>query len=162
VSGGCVSITPFRGSTDLTKKKSTTKTSGSKKTGEALRKEALADADHNIAAIEAQERAPAETPAAKERKAAAGRKPAKAVKPHKNERKISGLDAAAKVLTESKEPLNATTIAEKAIAAGWKTNGKTPHATLYAAMTREIAVKGRESRFKKTERGLFVATGKGA
>jgi hypothetical protein len=146
----------------MTKKKSTTKTSGSKKTGEALRKEALADADHNIAAIEAQERAPGETPAAKERKAAAGRKPAKAVKPHKNERKISGLDAAAKVLTESKEPLNATTIAEKAIAAGWKTNGKTPHATLYAAMTREIAVKGRESRFKKTERGLFTATGKGA
>jgi hypothetical protein len=149
----------------MTKKKPTTKSSGkasTKKTGEALRKEALADADRNIAAIEAQERAPGETPAAKERKAAAGRKPAKAVKPHKNERKISGLDAAAKVLTESKEPLNATTIAEKAIAAGWKTNGKTPHATLYAAMTREIAVKGRESRFKKTERGLFTATGKGA
>ena len=35
--------------------------------------------------------------------------------------------------------------------------GKTPEATLYAAMTREIAAKGRESRFKKVERGLFVA-----
>jgi hypothetical protein len=146
----------------MTKKKTTTKTS-SKKSGEALRKEALADADRNLKAIEAAERGETPVkPAMKERKATT--KPGKASggKPHKNERKISGLDAAAKVLTESKEPLNATTIAEKAIAAGWKTNGKTPHATLYAAMTREIAVKGRESRFKKTERGLFTATGKGA
>jgi hypothetical protein len=129
-----------------------------KRTGEALRKEALADADRNIKAIEAAERAPGEKPP----KASAANKPAKApkgaaAKPHK---KLSGLDAAAKVLTESKEPLNSTTIAEKAIAAGWKTNGATPHATLYAAMIREIATKGRESRFKKTERGMFTATGK--
>jgi hypothetical protein len=143
----------------MTKKKTTTKTSGSKKTGEALRKEALADADRNIAAIEAQERAPGETPvkpAAKERKAATGRKPAKTVRPHKSERKISGLDAAAKVLAASKEPLSALTIAKRAIAAGWKNDGKTPHATFYAAMIREIAVKGRDSRFKKADRGLFT------
>jgi hypothetical protein len=41
----------------MTNKKTTTKTS-SKKSGEALRKEALADADRNIAAIEAAEKAP--------------------------------------------------------------------------------------------------------
>ena len=35
-------------------------------------------------------------------------------------------------------------------------NGKTPHATLNAAMLREIGVKGGESRFKKTGRGLFA------
>jgi hypothetical protein len=129
-----------------------------KKTGEALRKEAIADADRNIKAIEAAERG--ETPV--KPKPSAATKPAKPPKgkagaPHKAAKKLSGLDAAAKVLAESKEPLNATAIAEKAIAAGWKTNGKTPHATLYAAMIREIAVKGRESRFKKTERGMFTA-----
>jgi hypothetical protein len=121
----------------MTRKKTTTKTSTKNpRTGEALRKEALADADRNLKAIEAAERGETPVkPAMKERKATT--KPGKASggKPHKNERKISGLDAAAKVLTESKEPLNATTIAEKAIAAGWKTNGKTPHATLYTAWT---------------------------
>jgi hypothetical protein len=137
-----------------------------KKTGEPLRREAIADADRNIKAIEAAERG--ETPV-KKPKATTEAKPAKApkekaTKPHPRgrEKKLSGLDAAAKVLTESKEPLNAITIAEKAIAAGWKTNGATPHATLYAAMIREIATKGRESRFKKTERGLFATTGRGA
>lgn len=147
----------------MTKKNPRTTT---KKSGEALRKEAIADADRNIKAIEAAERAPGETPLkaaakpAKERKAAPGAKPDKPSKPHPRgrEKKLSGLDAAAKVLAESKEPLNATAIAERAIAAGWVTNGKTPNATLYAAMIREIAVKGRESRFKKTERGLFTVT----
>jgi hypothetical protein len=35
--------------------------------------------------------------------------------------------------------------------------GQTPAATLYAAMLREITAKGKESRFKKTDRGLFTA-----
>ncbi len=35
-------------------------------------------------------------------------------------------------------------------------NRKTPHATLNAAMLREIGVKAGESRFKKTGRGLFA------
>ena len=39
--------------------------------------------------------------------------------------------------------------------------GKTPEATLYAAIVREIAAKGTAARFKKHERGVFVA-GKGA
>lgn len=34
--------------------------------------------------------------------------------------------------------------------------GKTPHATLYSAILREIATKGNEARFKKTERGHFT------
>jgi len=71
-------------------------------------------------------------------------------------KRISGLDLAAKVLAEAKEPLQAKTIAERAIAAGWKTNGKTPHATLYAAITREIAKKGNDARFKKIDRGHFA------
>jgi len=69
----------------------------------------------------------------------------------------SGLDLAATVLADAGEPLNAKRIAERAIAAGWKTSGKTPHATLYSAMTREIQNKGDASRFRKIERGLFAA-----
>jgi len=70
---------------------------------------------------------------------------------------MSGLDLAAKVLAEAKEPLNAKTIAERAIAEGWKTKGKTPEATLYAAIIREISKKGKDARFVKHARGLFTA-----
>jgi hypothetical protein len=34
---------------------------------------------------------------------------------------------------------------------------KTPHATLYSAIIREIELKGRESRFVKKDRGQFAA-----
>ena len=37
--------------------------------------------------------------------------------------------------------------------------GKTPHATLYSAILREIGTKGKEARFKKTDRGHFAANG---
>jgi hypothetical protein len=102
--------------------------------------------------------------AAKVKAATASEKTAKAPKAAKppKEKRLSGLDLAAKVLVESKEPLNAKAIAERAIAAGWKTSGKTPHATLYAAIIREIAAKGKDARFIKTERGLFAAGKKGA
>lgn len=93
-----------------------------------------------------------------------GGKPARAKKPAKDAtpKRPSGLDLAAKVLADAGEPLAAKAIAERAIAAGWKTDGKTPHATLYAAIIREIARKGDAARFRKTDRGLFVAAGKGA
>lgn len=81
---------------------------------------------------------------------------AKATKPAKRKRP-SGLDYAAKVLAEASEPMSAKAIAERAIEAGWKTNGRTPWATLYAAMTREIADKGEQSRFRKVDRGRFVS-----
>jgi len=81
-------------------------------------------------------------------------------KPRKQREGISGLDAAAQVLAKAKEPLDAKTIAQRAIAAGWKTNGATPHATLYAAMIREIATKGKDARFAKVAAGKFAAAGK--
>ena len=80
---------------------------------------------------------------------------AKQGKPKAN--RPSGLNAAARVLAESKKPLNAKEIVEIAFAKGyWKSSGKTPHATVYSAMIREIAAKGKEARFKKTERGKFA------
>jgi hypothetical protein len=37
--------------------------------------------------------------------------------------------------------------------------GRTRHATLYAAILREVNAKGDGARFKKTERGRFVGNG---
>lgn len=119
----------------------------------AKRDERAASAD----AMTASERAMAETQDASTRTKKPG---AKAAKPKREPatKRISGLDLAAKVLASAKEPLSAKTIAERAIAAGWNTSGATPHATLYAAMIREIAAKGKDARFKKTDRGLFIST----
>ena len=72
--------------------------------------------------------------------------------------KMSGLDAAAKVLAEAEMPLNTKMIVERAFAKGyWSSNGKTPASTLYSAIIREIATKGEQARFQKTDRGLFTA-----
>ena len=70
--------------------------------------------------------------------------------------KLSGLDAAAQVLHDAGEPLNTTEMVKRMLDRGlWTTGGKTPAATIYAAVIREIAVKGSQSRFRKTERGKF-------
>ncbi len=86
-------------------------------------------------------------------------KPAKGAKSAKGDKRMSALDAAAKVLATAGEPMTAMALIEAMAAKGLWTSpgGKTPHATLYAAMVREINAKGAESRFKKTERGLFAA-----
>lgn len=95
---------------------------------------------------------------AKLKKAAA--KP-KAETPSKGDKKMSAIDAAAKLLAETGEPLNCKTMIEQIAAKGYWTSpgGKTPHATLYSAIIREISVKGKESRFKKTDRGNFAHNG---
>ncbi len=52
-------------------------------------------------------------------------------------------------------------VVEQAIEKGlWSPGGKTPHATLYAAIIREIAKKGKDARFKKVDRGRFALAGK--
>jgi hypothetical protein len=77
------------------------------------------------------------------------------------EKKLSALDAAAKVLAEAGQPLNCQEmIAAMAEKGYWKSpGGKTPAATLYSAILREITTKGTSSRFVKTERGKFAHTG---
>jgi hypothetical protein len=74
------------------------------------------------------------------------------------DKRMSGLDAAAKVLEEAGQPMNAKEMLQAAELKGyWKSpGGKTPHATIYSAIIREIAVKGTEARFRKAERGRFV------
>lgn len=94
------------------------------------------------------------------KRAAAQPTDAKPTKARRKRSKLSGLDMAAMVLAEAGEPLRSKEIARRVIAKGWKTNGKTPYATLYAAMLREIAGRGSDSRFAKTGRGEFEATDK--
>lgn len=75
-----------------------------------------------------------------------------------NSGKLSAIDAAAKVLGENKEPMNTRAMIETMSAQGYWTGpgGKTPWATLYSAILAEITNKGKESRFKRTERGHFA------
>jgi len=88
-------------------------------------------------------------------------KKAKAAKP-KGERKPGLLTLAADVLKDAKAPMDCKTIVEKVLAKGtWHTKGKTPSATLYAAVIREIAAKGKDARFKKTDRGMFELSAAG-
>ena len=102
--------------------------------------------------------APGDAPAEKPAKGKGGQK-APASPAEAKPRKISGLDAAAKVLKDAGKPMNFKDITEAVLAAGWTTSGKTPAATLYAAAIREIAAKGKDARFRKVERGLFEHTG---
>jgi hypothetical protein len=83
----------------------------------------------------------------------------KAKPAEKKAKKVSALDAAARVLAEAKEPMNCQEMIETMAKKGYWTSpgGKTPSATLYSAMLREIDKKGKESRFTKTERGKFTA-----
>ena len=86
-----------------------------------------------------------------------GTKPAKKAEPSKDG-KLSAIDAAAKVLGESKEPMNTRGMIEAMSKKGYWTSpgGKTPWATLYSAILNEVTTKGKESRFKKTDRGHFA------
>jgi len=85
---------------------------------------------------------------------------AKAAPKDKKERH-SLLNLAAKVLAEAHEPLNCRQMVEKVLASGlWKSEGKTPAATLAAAILRECKQKGDQARFRKVGPGKFVAAAK--
>ena len=72
-------------------------------------------------------------------------------------KRMSALDAAAQVLKEAKKPMSCKDLTETILKRGlWKTNGKTPAATLYAAIHREIDRKVKEARFEKVDRGMFA------
>ncbi len=73
------------------------------------------------------------------------------------EKKLSCVKAALQVLETTGEPMNAqemiTAMVEQNL---WESpGGKTPHATLYSAILRDLK-RGDESRFVKTERGRFT------
>ena len=84
----------------------------------------------------------------------------KATKPKaaKAEGKMSALDAAAKVLAEEGRPMSAKELIDAMAARGYWTSpgGKTPEATLSAALGSEINKKGQASRFARPEPGKFT------
>ena len=82
-------------------------------------------------------------------------KPAKAAEASKG---MSALDAAAKALAEAGKAMTPKEMVGVMAAKGWWSSpgGKTPHATLYSAIVREIDVKGEASRFRKAAPGRFA------
>jgi len=124
------------------------KTGGKKKAGAAKAAEAPEpDVTPTVEIVTGQ---PVPEPAKREKKA---RKPA----PDKPKR-VSALDAAAEILKAKGQPMRAKDLIEAMATRGlWASpNGKTPAATLYAAMIREIKIKGSKARFQKVERGTFA------
>ncbi|MCO6438998.1 MAG: winged helix-turn-helix domain-containing protein [Phycisphaerae bacterium] len=116
----------------------TTKKTGSKRTKRAAKKASAAKA-------------------ATKNASAKGTKVETTLKP----KRVSALDAAAQVLKAAGKPMRAQElIAAMAEQGLWSSpNGKTPHATLYAAMQREITAKGKDARFRKVDRGQFEHNG---
>ncbi|MFM9958767.1 MAG: HTH domain-containing protein [Phycisphaerales bacterium] len=93
-----------------------------------------------------------------------------AAKPHAatTRPRVSALDAAAQVLggissAEAKLGITAQDLIEQMAKQKLWTSpgGKTPQATLYAAMVREITAKGPSARFRKVSRGHFAAAASG-
>ena len=73
-------------------------------------------------------------------------------------KKLSALDAAAKVLEETGQPMSTKEMIEAMAQKGYWSSpgGKTPASTLYSGILKEVATKGKESRFRKTDRGQFA------
>jgi hypothetical protein len=91
-------------------------------------------------------------------KATTGKAASKKASGEKKPKRVSALDAAAQVLKSAGKPMRAQElIAAMAEQNLWKSpGGKTPHATLYAAMLREGRDKGKAARFTKVDRGQFA------
>ena len=127
------------------------KKTNAKKNTEQLSKEAIKDIDVRLNG----DATPAKKGRATKGKAGEKKTTAKAANT-KKPRKPSGLDAAAQVLAASGDPMRSKDIVDTMLATGlWFTKGKTPHATIYAAIIREIQNKGDASRFEKVDRGRF-------
>ena len=79
--------------------------------------------------------------------------PAAAAQP----KKLSALDAAAKVLGETGQAMTCRELIEAMAAKSYWTSpaGRTPQATLYAALAREIQTKKDQARSRKSARGKF-------
>jgi hypothetical protein len=73
------------------------------------------------------------------------------------ERKLSQMDAAVKVLARAREPMSCREMVEAMTKRGlWQSpGGKTPEATLYASILRDLR-KGNDARFQKSAPGRFM------
>ena len=98
--------------------------------------------------------------APKATKAASGRNVGQKGAPQAKEKRLGLVDAAIQVMKAAGKPMNCKDIVkvilEKKL---WETTGKTPDATLYSSILRDIQKKGAEARFKKVDRGQFALAG---
>lgn len=147
----------------MSAKKKTAKTSATKaKSVKDPKKAEVVDDGHAAQPEQAQTTEPATDEAVPEIAAPANKTGRKAAKPKDAKpKKVSAIDAAAKVLRGSGEAMNSQEMIKAMSDRGlWSSpKGLTPHATLYSAILREISTKGNDSRFRKAERGKFVANG---
>jgi hypothetical protein len=92
--------------------------------------------------------------AAADRKGSAGRS---RTKKDATDKKPSALTSAVQVLAEADGPMTCREIVEAMAAKGYWASpaGKSPHATLYSAILREIIRRGPDSWFRKADRGKF-------
>jgi hypothetical protein len=104
---------------------------------------------------------PASTPATQKRPPAKRKATPPAEAKAVTGQKLSALDAAAKVLRENSQPMSCPELIAQMAAKGYWSSpkGKTPSATLYAAIAREIRLKGEAARFLQTGPGRFAARG---
>ena len=118
-----------------TKTKVTVKTSSSKATAKAKAAKAIANATKPATQAKC-------TPKAEAKAHSTG--------------KLSQIAAAERVLAEANEPMTCKSMVEAMSAKGYWSSpgGKTPEATLYASILRDLK-KGKEARFAKVDRGLF-------
>jgi hypothetical protein len=101
---------------------------------------------------------PHQTTSAKAAKVSKTQKTQAMQPPQAGSNRLSALDAAAKVLAETGQPMRCTELIAAMAAKGYWTSptGKTPASTLYAALLRELRTKQDQARFRKTERGKFA------
>jgi HB1, ASXL, restriction endonuclease HTH domain len=118
--------------------------------------EGSADPEAATAPPPASEPAAAPTASAPEQTVAKTKRQRKALA-ETQEKKLSALDAAAKVLAETHTPMNCQELIDAMAGKGYWTSpgGKTPAATLYSALLREVTTKGDQARFTKAKRGKF-------
>jgi hypothetical protein len=106
-------------------------------------------------------RAPSVQPKKPSKTQQAAKATATAINTVTKSKKLSAIAAAARVLSETGQALTCPELIEAMAAKRYWTSpgGQTPSSTLYAAIAREIKIKGTDARFRKTERGKFAASG---
>ncbi len=86
-----------------------------------------------------------------------GAAPAGPKRPGPQRSGLGGLDAAATGLSGAGKPMNCKELVAQMLTRKlWSTKGKTPAATIGAALARDISAKKERSRFRKAGPGLFA------
>ena len=110
-----------------------------------------------LTAPKAAKGAKAEATTPKGTKAASGRNVAQKGAPRGEGKRLGLVDAAIQVMKAAGKPMNCQEVVKAILEQKlWESAGKTPAATLYSSILRDIQKKGAEARFKKVERGQFA------